>query len=134
MGLLQEEHKLGDHAQAETVPSAAGHGPTALEWGWASDNVQLYRQPQTRRGDDSGPGSIGTPSGIAGDGAGDKLLCPLLPSAPQMPPVSPSNQLTHNSIAKDLLLLSLLSQVTCSALLLVTHSKASVCTYMLRAR
>lgn len=45
-----------------------------------------------------------------------------------MPPVSPSNQLTHNSIAKDLLLLSLLPQVTCSALLF-GHTLEGKCVY-----
>lgn len=30
-GLLLEGHKPGDHAQADTVPSAAGHRPPASE-------------------------------------------------------------------------------------------------------
>lgn len=64
---------------------------------------------------DSGPGSIRVQSGVAGCGPGDEMLCPLFIAASRRPPISPSNQLTHNNMAKDLLLLSLLSQVTCSA-------------------
>ena len=45
-----------------------------------------------------------------------------------MPPVSLSNQLTHNNMAKDLLLLSLLSQITSSALLF-GHTVEGKCVY-----
>lgn len=69
-----------------------------------------------RWSDDSGLKSIRAQSGIAGGGAGDKLLWPLLSPAPQMPSISLSNHLTHSNMAKDLLLLSLLSQVPSSAL------------------
>lgn len=41
-----------------------------------------------------GKTQVHSPSGAAGCGAGDKLLCPLFISASGMPPVSPSNQIT----------------------------------------